>query len=101
MPSALIKFLDFGLDVTKYELRHGDRLVKIERMPMELLILLAERKGGLVTREEIIEKLWGKGVFHDTEQPAISCSGLFCWLVSSAGLEGRLPIIGLLSTPRT
>jgi TolB-like protein/DNA-binding winged helix-turn-helix (wHTH) protein len=68
MPSALIKFLDFGLDVTKYELRRGDRLVKIERMPMELLILLAERKGGLVTREEIIEKLWGKGVFHDTEQ---------------------------------
>jgi len=26
--------------------------------------------------------------------------GLFCWLVSLAGLEGRLPIIGLLATPR-
>jgi TolB-like protein/DNA-binding winged helix-turn-helix (wHTH) protein/Flp pilus assembly protein TadD len=34
---------------------------------MELLILLAERKGELVTREEIAERLWGKDVFLDVE----------------------------------
>jgi tetratricopeptide (TPR) repeat protein len=34
---------------------------------MEVLLLLVERRGQLVTREEIIEKLWGKDVFLDTD----------------------------------
>jgi len=34
---------------------------------MELLILLANSDGHLVTRQEIIERLWGKDVFVDTE----------------------------------
>jgi TolB-like protein/Tfp pilus assembly protein PilF len=34
---------------------------------MELLLLLVERKGELVTRDQIIEKLWGKDVFLDTD----------------------------------
>jgi TolB-like protein len=32
-----------------------------------LLILLAEKDGHVVTRQEIIERLWGKDVFVDTE----------------------------------
>lgn len=35
---------------------------------MELLILLVERQGQLVTRDEIIARLWGKDVFLDAEQ---------------------------------
>ncbi len=35
---------------------------------MELLILLAERSGQLVTREEIASTLWGEGVFVDTDR---------------------------------
>ncbi len=34
---------------------------------MELLILLAEKDGHVVSRQEIIERLWGKDVFVDTE----------------------------------
>ena len=34
---------------------------------MELLILLVAKKGQLVSREEIIERLWGKDVFVDSE----------------------------------
>jgi len=34
---------------------------------MELLILLLERRGELVTREEIAERLWGKDVFLDVD----------------------------------
>src|SRR5258708_19739012 len=34
---------------------------------MELLMLLIERRGELVTREQIIEQIWGKDVFLDTE----------------------------------
>jgi predicted ATPase/serine/threonine protein kinase len=34
---------------------------------MELLLLLVERRGELVTREQIVERIWGKGVFLDTD----------------------------------
>ncbi|MGH9494130.1 MAG: winged helix-turn-helix domain-containing protein, partial [Candidatus Sulfotelmatobacter sp.] len=34
---------------------------------MELLLLLAEKQGNVVTRQEIVERLWGKDVFVDTE----------------------------------
>jgi len=34
---------------------------------MELLILLAEKDGHVVSRQEIIARLWGKDVFVDTE----------------------------------
>jgi DNA-binding winged helix-turn-helix (wHTH) protein/predicted Zn-dependent protease len=63
----LIRFEDFELDLRAYQLRRSGRTLKLERIPMEVLYLLAERRGQLVTREEIIEKLWGKNVFLDTD----------------------------------
>jgi Tol biopolymer transport system component/DNA-binding winged helix-turn-helix (wHTH) protein len=58
---------DFELDLRAYELRRSGRPLKLERIPMELLMLLIERRGELVTREQIIERIWGKDVFLDTE----------------------------------
>jgi TolB-like protein/DNA-binding winged helix-turn-helix (wHTH) protein/Tfp pilus assembly protein PilF len=56
------------LDLRRYELRRGTRVLKLEKIPMELLILLVERRDQLVGREEIIARLWRKDVFLDTEQ---------------------------------
>jgi len=42
-------------------------VIPLQRIPLELLCLLVERRGQLVTREEIIERVWGKGVFVDSE----------------------------------
>jgi DNA-binding winged helix-turn-helix (wHTH) protein len=39
----------------------------MERIPMDLLILLVRENGRLISREEIIERLWGKGVYFDTD----------------------------------
>ena len=61
-------FGKFELDPTSFELRTSRRTVHLERSPMELLILLAERQGELVTREEIIERLWTHDVHVDTRQ---------------------------------
>ncbi len=41
--------------------------MRLEKLPMELLILLVQHPGELVTREQIAEQLWGKGVFLDVE----------------------------------
>lgn len=58
---------DFELNLRRRELRRGDRLLKIERIPMELLLLLVERRNEVVTRDQIVERVWGKGVFLDTD----------------------------------
>jgi TolB-like protein/DNA-binding winged helix-turn-helix (wHTH) protein/Flp pilus assembly protein TadD len=41
--------------------------VKLERIPMEMLILLVERGDDIVTREEIVARVWGNAVFLDTD----------------------------------
>jgi TolB-like protein/DNA-binding winged helix-turn-helix (wHTH) protein len=67
VPTPAYKFGDFELDSSRFELRRNGLLLKVERIPMELLILLLEKNGQVVSRQEIIERLWGKDVFHDTE----------------------------------
>src|SRR5713226_4616 len=67
MNTTKLKFGDFELDVVGYELRRSGRAVKLERIPMELLLLLVDRRGQLVTRDEILEKLWGKDTFLDAD----------------------------------
>jgi len=67
VPIAVVKFAEFELDSGRYELRCGNRVLKLEKIPMELLTLLVEGHGQLVSRDEIVEKIWGKDVFLDTE----------------------------------
>jgi TolB-like protein/DNA-binding winged helix-turn-helix (wHTH) protein len=67
VPYGVIKFAEFELDSGRYELRRGESVLKLEKIPMELLIVLVESNGQLVTRDEIIEKIWGRDVFLDTE----------------------------------
>lgn len=67
MAAKVFQFGDFKLDCDRFELRRGERTVKLERKPMELLILLAAKNGDLLTRAEIVERLWDSEVFVDTE----------------------------------
>jgi TolB-like protein/Tfp pilus assembly protein PilF/DNA-binding winged helix-turn-helix (wHTH) protein len=67
MPSAKLRFRDYQLDPDGFELCRAGHRLRLERKPMELLILLAENQGRLVKREEIIEKIWGKNFFFDAE----------------------------------
>ena len=67
LTSSVHKFGEFELDCSRSELRRSGRALKLERIPMDLLILLLERDGQVVSRQEIVERLWGKDVFVDTE----------------------------------
>jgi TolB-like protein/DNA-binding winged helix-turn-helix (wHTH) protein/Tfp pilus assembly protein PilF len=57
----------YELDLAAYELRREGRALRLPRIPMEVLKLLLERRGNLVTRDEIIERIWGREVFVDTD----------------------------------
>jgi TolB-like protein/DNA-binding winged helix-turn-helix (wHTH) protein len=67
MAATIFEFGEFRLDCDRFELCRGGHNLKLERKPMELLILLATSNGHLVTRSEIAERLWGSEVFVDTE----------------------------------
>ena len=56
------------IDVSRYELSLNGKRVKLERQPMDLLILFVEKRGELVTRDQIIERLWGKDVFVEVDR---------------------------------
>jgi TolB-like protein/DNA-binding winged helix-turn-helix (wHTH) protein/Tfp pilus assembly protein PilF len=67
-PAEHVRFGDgFELDARAYELRRAGRTLKLERIPMEVLRLLVEEKGQLVSRDRIIERVWGRDVFLDTD----------------------------------
>src|SRR5260221_738048 len=58
---------EIELDLGRYELRRLGRRVKLEKKPMELLIFLVARREQLVSRKEIVTKLWRSDLFIDTE----------------------------------
>src|SRR6266480_5444769 len=58
---------DIELDLGRYELRRQGRRVKLEKKPMDLLIFLVGRREQLVSRKEIVTKLWRSDLFIDTE----------------------------------
>lgn len=67
-PQVVIRFGDFELDPERYELRRSGQVQKLEKIPMELLFLLAGRPGALVSRSEIANKLWGPDVYVEAER---------------------------------
>jgi TolB-like protein/DNA-binding winged helix-turn-helix (wHTH) protein/Flp pilus assembly protein TadD len=57
----------YELDLRPRRLRRGGRTQKLERIPLELLFLLVEHNGEIVSREQIVSRIWGEGVFLDTD----------------------------------
>jgi DNA-binding winged helix-turn-helix (wHTH) protein/tetratricopeptide (TPR) repeat protein len=59
---------EIELDLGRYELRRRGQPVKLEKKPMELLIFLVARREQLVSRQDIVSKLWRSDLFIDTER---------------------------------
>lgn len=66
--TGCIRFAEFELDLGAYVLRRPDGPVRLEKLPMEVLILLVQRAGTLVQRSEIRAVLWSPDVYveHDS-----------------------------------
>ena len=45
VPAPVFEFDGFELDVGGYQLRRAGRKIRLQRVPMDLLILLVERRG--------------------------------------------------------
>jgi len=67
-PSApRYRFGVFEADAATGELRRQGIRVRLNAQPFQVLVMLLERPGELVTREEISRKLWPDGTFVDYE----------------------------------
>ena len=68
MPTKKIRFDDFELDYRHFQLCRRGCPVRLEGLPLQLLMFLVDKRGQLVTRDEISSQLWSKDVFVDVEQ---------------------------------
>ncbi len=57
--SSVLQFGDFELDIRNHRLRRSGSELKLERIPMELLILLASRPGELVRERRSFKSFGG------------------------------------------
>ncbi|MHB8410892.1 MAG: winged helix-turn-helix domain-containing tetratricopeptide repeat protein [Candidatus Acidiferrales bacterium] len=69
MPDSPLKFRfdAFEVDPRAKELRKHDTKLKLHRQCFELLLMLVEQSGEVVTREEMRERLWPEETFVDFE----------------------------------
>jgi DNA-binding winged helix-turn-helix (wHTH) protein len=63
-----VRFDDFQLDYGRFQLCRRGIPVRLEGLPLQLLMFLVEKRGQLVTREQVSAELWSKDVFVDVEQ---------------------------------
>src|SRR5690349_16001013 len=68
-----IRFGPFDLSPQTGELKKDGRTQKIQPQPSRILSFLAANSGRLVTREELIEHVWGKETFVDFEHGLNFC----------------------------
>ena len=68
MPEKIVRFAEFELDFGRFQLCRSGRPVRLEGLPLQLLMFLIDKHSQLVTREQIADELWGKDVFVDVEQ---------------------------------
>jgi DNA-binding winged helix-turn-helix (wHTH) protein len=68
LPDKKICFDDFELDYGRFQLCRSGRPIRLEGLPLQLLMFMVEKRGQLVTRELISGELWSKDVFVDVEQ---------------------------------
>jgi DNA-binding winged helix-turn-helix (wHTH) protein/tetratricopeptide (TPR) repeat protein len=60
-------FGSFEVDFASRELRKHGRKIRLQEQPLQILAILLDQPGELVTREELQRRLWPSGTFVDFE----------------------------------
>ena len=67
-PSGVVRFGVFEVDVRAGELRKHGMKIKLQEKPFQILTLLLEHPGEVVTREQLRQKLWPADTFVDFDR---------------------------------
>jgi Tol biopolymer transport system component/DNA-binding winged helix-turn-helix (wHTH) protein len=63
--SQVVRFGLYEVDLAARELRREGKTVKLQDRPFEVLLILLERPGQIITREEFRQRLWSADTFVD------------------------------------
>jgi DNA-binding winged helix-turn-helix (wHTH) protein/tetratricopeptide (TPR) repeat protein len=63
LPGRIVRFGSFEVDLQERKLTKAGIRIRLQEQPLQILALLLERPGQLVTREEIHQKLWSRDTF--------------------------------------
>lgn len=66
-PEYRWKIGELELDRRSFSLRRNGVAVRLDPKPLELLLLLAEKNGAVISHEEAVRTVWGEGVFLNGE----------------------------------
>lgn len=64
---AILRFDVYTLNLRTSELYRSDHKIKLQEQPLQILVMLLEHPGELVTREELRQRLWSEDTFVDFE----------------------------------
>jgi two-component system, OmpR family, response regulator RegX3 len=67
---------EISLDTAKHEARLGDRRLELSRKEYELLRVLMDNAGSVLTREALIDEVWDMNWFGSTKTLDVHISGL-------------------------
>jgi len=59
LPSEIIKFNNLSLDLTRHEVRIDDQILQLKPKEFDLLLFLAHHRGQVLSREMIMDRVWG------------------------------------------
>src|SRR5262245_19016530 len=63
-----VRFGEFELDVRSGELRKRDTKVRLQKQPFQILEILVEHAGQIISREELRQRIWPADTFVDFDQ---------------------------------
>ena len=89
-PTRRYRFGIFELDSATGELRRNGLRVKLHAQPSQVLGMLVERPGEILTREEICRELWPDGTFVDYEHGVNSAVNR---LREALGIKPAIPVL--------
>ncbi|NDQ55986.1 MAG: tetratricopeptide repeat protein [Acidipila sp.] len=64
-PSPILRFGTFEVDLRAGELRKHGKRIKLQHQPFQVLVVLLQRPGGVVTRDELRAQIWPEDTFVD------------------------------------
>ena len=64
-PSRIVRFGLFEVDLQEADLRKGGLRIKLQDQPFQVLAMLLERPGEMVSREDLQRRLWPADTFVD------------------------------------
>jgi len=72
--NRIFRFGAFEVDLRSGEVRKKGVRIKVQGQPLKVLVLLLERSGEVITREELRQRLWPDNTFVDFEHGLLECT---------------------------